>query len=331
MKNLDIYLPNSRAEALDALSKASGARLKSGGSDLLGLLKHGLTEPKSLVDISRVGELSGVQTTASGRIHIGATTTLTEVAEHEALKARGTAIQEAASRVATPLVRNRATVGGNLCQRPRCWYFRHPEYNCSKKGGDTCYAAEGENKYHAIFENVTCNIVHPSNLAPALWALNGRIHVDGKKGAEEIPVDQFFVLPEEDISTEVVLDPDQLVTGISFQGTSKGAGSWYLETREKQSYDWALTCCATHLQLDGNRIEDARVVVSAVAPVPLRREESEAVLKGQTFSEELAWKAADAAIQDATPLRDNKYKIRLLRSTVAHTIIEAAARAKGGR
>jgi xanthine dehydrogenase YagS FAD-binding subunit len=331
MKNFDYYLPSTEAEALEVLKKEKGARLKAGGTDLLPLLKHHLTAPSAIVNLRNVKDLSGIRTTSSGALWIGATTTLDVVAEHPDFKRVATAVAEAAAQTATPLVRSTATVGGNLCQRPRCWYFRHPDYACSKKGGDTCFAAEGENKYHAIFENVTCNIVHPSNLAPALWAMDAVVHVTGGKGKAEIPIADFWVLPEEDIRTEIIIDSDQLIVGVSFKPTGPGSGSWYMEAREKQSYDWALTACAARLDMSGGTVQDARIIAAAVAPVPLRRMEAEAVLKGKAFTEELAWKAADAALSGATPLRDNGYKVRLLRSTVAHTLMEAANRAKGAK
>ena len=331
MKNFDYYLPESTDDARDVLGKVAGARPKAGGTDLMGLMKDALTAPSSVVSLERIGDLSGIKA-AGGGIWIGATTTIAQVAADPRGRAAAGAVADAAEKTATPLVRNRATVGGNLCQRPRCWYFRHPEYPCSKKGGDTCFAQEGENKYHAIFENVTCNIVHPSNLAPALWAHDATIHVLGAKGKKrDIPIDEFWVLPEEDMTREVGLDAGELVTGVTFKPGAKGSGSSYVEVREKQSYDWALTNTAARIDLDNGKVKDLRIIVSAVAPVPMRREEAEAVLKGKTFTEELAWKAGEAAVADATPLRDNKYKIRMLKATVAHTLIEAAGRAKGGK
>lgn len=331
MKNFDYYMPSSADEARDVMQKVAGARPKAGGTDLMGLLKNELTAPTSVVSLEKAGDLAGVKKQGGG-IWIGATTTIAQVADDAIVKAAAGAITDAALKTATPLIRNRATVGGNLCQRPRCWYFRHPDYPCSKKGGETCFAQEGENKYHAIFENVTCNMVHPSNLAPAMWAHDATIHVVNAKGRKSnVPIDEFWVLPEEDMSRECAIEEGDLVTGVTFKPGGKGSGSAYIEVREKQSYDWALTNTAARVDLDGGKVKDIRIIVSAVAPVPLRREEAEAVLEGKTFSEELAWKAGEAAVADATPLRDNKYKIRMLKATVAHTVIAAAERAKGGK
>jgi xanthine dehydrogenase YagS FAD-binding subunit len=197
---------------------------------------------------------------------------------------------------ATPLIRGLATVGGNLCQRPRCWYFRHPDYHCTKKGGTTCFAAEGENKYHAIFDNVTCNIIHPSNLAPALWALDATVHITGPKGPSQISIADFWVLPEEDIKTEIVLDEDQFVTGVSMAPLGAGSASWYMEVREKQSYDWALTACAARIDLSGSQVKDVRIVLGAVAPVPLRKVSAEEVLSGKAFSRLASGLASSAAV-----------------------------------
>jgi xanthine dehydrogenase YagS FAD-binding subunit len=327
MKNFDYYAASDAATAVEVLKSVKGARLKGGGTDLVSLLKDGITRPPALVNLLSAPGLSGIQKTGDRKIRIGATTTIHDVDVNPDLRQRATAVADAANQTATPLLRNRATVGGNLCQRPRCWYFRHPAYPCSKKGGETCYAAEGENKYHAIFDNVTCNIVHPSNLAPALWAFDAEIAVQGPKGSKSIPISDFWVRPEEDIKTEIVLDPDEVVTEVTLTLPEGKSGSAYVEVREKQSYDWALANCACRLDMDGATIKDLRIIVSAVAPVPLRKENAEAILRGKPFSEDLAWKAGQAAVEGATPLRDNAYKIPMLKACVAHTLIAAAKRA----
>lgn len=329
MKNFDYYLPARKAEAAEALKDRPGARLKAGGTDLLPLLKTGIAHAEAVVSLQGVEELRGISK-ADDSFEIGAMTSIADVASHEGLARQATAVAEAAAQTATPLVRNLATLGGNLCQRPRCWYFRHPEYPCTKKGGTTCFAAEGENKYHAIFRNLACNMVHPSNLAPALWAHDAEVLIDGPDGESRMDIAGFWIPPERDMRTEVALKPGQIVAGVRFKALAPGSGSWYLEVKEKSSFDWALTSCACRIDLDGDRVADVRIVLAAVAPVPFRHGGAEEILRGRPFSESQAWKAADAAIQGATPLRDNKYKVRMLRSTVAHSLMEAARRAQGG-
>jgi xanthine dehydrogenase YagS FAD-binding subunit len=331
MKDFTYYMPATPGTAVSALAANEGARPMAGGTDLVALMKEHVLEPPAVVSLLHVKELEGIRILDDGRFEIGAATTIAAIASNEDLRARASVVADAARDTATPLIRNRGTLGGNLCQRPRCWYFRNHDYPCSKKGGTICFAMEGENKYHAIFENVTCNIVHPSNLAPALWALDGEIQVLGPEGQRTTPVAEFWVRPEEDMKTEVALDAGQIVTAARFRPLAAGSGSAYAEVREKQSYDWALVSAAVRVDLEGDRVRDCRIVVSAVAPVPLRREEAEALLRGRTLTEESARAAGAAAVLGATPLRDNGYKVPMLRACVANTILAAAARARGGR
>jgi xanthine dehydrogenase YagS FAD-binding subunit len=328
MKNFDYYLPETAAEARAVATEIGAAPYKAGGTDLLTLLKEGLSAPEAIINLPGAAELRGIQEDDE-KFAIGAMTTLAEIGEHEALRRWAPAVAEAAGTAATPLIRAQATLGGNLCQRPRCWYFRSRDYDCAKKGGTICYTMDGENKYHAIFGNEICCIVHPSNLAPALWAHDARIHVLSAKGAKkEIPIADFWVRPEQDMSTEVALGPGDLVTGVSFEPAESGAGSAYVEAREKQSFDWALVAAAARIELDGSKVTDVRICVSAVAPVPMRVEKAEAALRGQTWSEERARKAGAAAVEGATPLRDNGYKTRMLQACVIHALTTAHERAK---
>ena len=328
MKNFDYYRPENDRQAAELAGKIKNASFKAGGTDLLPMMKDGLREPDAVVNLSQIKAMHGIKVDAEAA-WIGAATTLGDLAEHSGLQKQASAITDAAGKTATPLVRNKATVGGNLCQRPRCWYFRHPEYQCSKKGGDTCYTMEGENKYHAIFENTTCNIVHPSNLAPALWAHDAKLHIKPPTGDQKTTsIADFWILPEEDMSTEIALNKGELLTGVHVPLSKKGQGSAYIEVREKDSYDWAMVATAARIDLDGKKVKDLRIIAAAVAPVPLRMEEAEKVLRGKTFTEELAWKAGTAATADATPLRDNGYKVRMLRACVAHALIKAHTRAE---
>ncbi|MSR75265.1 MAG: xanthine dehydrogenase family protein subunit M [Planctomycetes bacterium] len=326
MKNFDWITPATSAEAVQSAAQA-GRAFMGGGTDLLPLMKSGLREPTGVVSVARIPGMDRIELTVGG-FSIGAGVTLATLCTHADVQRSLPAVADAARLAATPLVRNRATVGGNLCQRPRCWYFRHADYNCSKKGGEVCYAIEGENKFHAIFDNTTCNIVHPSNLAPAFWVHDGVIHVLGAKGERSIKLEDFWVRPEEDIRTEIALEAGELITAVSCRPLGSKSGSAFEEVNEKQSYDWGLVACAVRLSLDGDKAADARIVIGAVAPVPLRREAAEAVLNGKVPNEATAWAAADAAIAGATPLRDNAYKVTMLRACVKNAILAAAARAR---
>lgn len=328
MKNFDWIIPATPAEAVQAGAEKGHAYL-GGGTDLLPLMKSGLADPTGLVRLAGLAGFERLEVTPQG-VGIGAGVTLADLCTEPLVQRALPAVAAAARAAATPLVRNRATVGGNLCQRPRCWYFRHPDYQCSKKGGDTCYAIEGENKYHAIFENTTCNIVHPSNLAPAFWVHDAVLTLLGPKGERRLPIAEFWVRPEEDIRTEIALDQGEMVTRVDCTPLGPNSGSAFEEVNEKQSYDWGLVSCAVRLVLDGDKTSDCRIVVSAVAPVPLRREAAEAVLRGKVPNEAAALAAADAAIEGATPLRDNAWKVTMLKSCVKNAILQAASRARKG-
>ena len=328
MRDFDYYRPGSAKEASRLLAGTSGTSAKAGGTDLLPMLKSGVAEVRGVVNLLGVEELEGI-TVSGEEISIGATTTIASLAENEDVQRAAPGVAEAARLTATPLIRNRATLGGNLAQRPRCWYFRNQEYPCLKKGGATCYAREGENKYHAIFENFMCCMVHPSNLAPALWTHEARVHVIGPRGERSIPMNRFFARPGEKPDSEVRLNPGEVITRVTLKPRGPRSGSSYVEVREKQSFDWALVSAACHLTLDGGgKVERCAVVVSSVAPVPLRRWEAEHVISGRKITEESALEAGEAALEGASPLRDNAYKLRMLKACVADAILEAGRRAE---
>lgn len=329
MKNFDFYRPTTPDEALDVLDKVKDAEPKAGGTDLLTLLKDHIVEPSAIVDLARVPGMAGIETADDGSIRIGAMTTLKDLGENPLVLRTAHAIAHSGGTAATPLVRTRATVGGNLCQRPRCWYFRHEDYDCAKKGGDTCFAQNGENKYHAIFANGGCAIVAPSNMAPALIAHDATIHVQHEKRARQVPAAEFWVKDASDLNRENVLEQDELIVGVSYQ--PRPGGSAYVEVKEKQSYDWAMASCAVRIEVEGKRIKDVRVVLQHVAPMPMRREDAEAIVKGKALTEKLALAAGDEAAEGATPLRDNGYKVQLVRACVADALMQAYARATEGQ
>ncbi|HJU11971.1 MAG TPA: FAD binding domain-containing protein, partial [Candidatus Binataceae bacterium] len=246
-----------------------------------------------------------------------------QVAESSEIRSRYSAIAQAAGTAATPQIRNIATVGGNLLQRPRCWYFRNPDVDCLKKGGLKCYAAEGLNRYHAILAGGPSYIVHPSNLAPALIAFGARARIFGPQGNHEIELEHFFVLPNADVLRENILGPGEILTEITVPAARPNATSVYLEAREKQSFDWPLVSVAVVLERDGSVVRQARIVMGAVAPIPWRVPEAENALTNATLNPRLADQAAALALKRAKPLADNAYKVPIAKALVRRAILQA--------
>jgi xanthine dehydrogenase YagS FAD-binding subunit len=308
-------------QALGALG-AAGALAKAGGVDVMDRLKEGLDAPSRLVNLRGVAGLDGILEGPKG-LHVGALVTLAELDVHPAVRQRYTALAEAAGHAATPQVRNVATVGGNLLQRPRCWYFRSAEFDCRKKGGDRCPAQDGENEYHAIFGNRLCAMVHPSSAAVALVALDAVVEVAGPRGRRELPIEKLFVTPETDLTREHTLATGELLTGIRLP-TASGARSAYMKLGEKESFDWPIAETAVYLEQADGRVTKARIVLGAAAPVPLRATAAEAALTGKPLTPETARAAAAAAVAGATPLSGNAYKVRVLETVVRRTLLTAS-------
>jgi xanthine dehydrogenase YagS FAD-binding subunit len=306
------------------------AVIKAGGVDVMDLLKEGLIAPSRLVNIRQVRGLDRIAEASEAGLRIGPLVTLARLASESSVKARYRALAEAAGRAATPQIRNMATVGGNLLQRPRCWYFRSEAYTCLKKGGTTCFAREGENTYHAIFGNGKCAIVHPSATATALIALGAKLELRGAKGTREVPLEAFFVTPEVDVLRENALGAGEMITEIRVPPQGAGGSSAYLKQGEKESFDWPLAEVAVALDRSGGAVKRASIVLGAAAPVPYRARAAEAALVGKTVSEESAKVAAKAAIEGATPLAQNKYKVAIFEALVRRTIL-AAGESGGGK
>jgi xanthine dehydrogenase YagS FAD-binding subunit len=215
-----------------------------------------------------------------------------------------------------------ASIGGNLAQRPRCWYFRSEDFQCRKKGGTHCFAQDGENDYHAIFDNRTCAIVHPSGIAVPLVALHARLQLTSPKGKRDVLLEEFFVSPEQDVMRENILQPDELITGVTVPATD--ARSAYYKQGEKESFDWPIADVAVALTIQGSRCSKASIVLAAAAPRPYRAKAAEAQLADSTINEDIARKAAKQALADATPLANNSYKIPIFEAIVRRTILRAA-------
>ena len=316
MNNFGWVEPKTISEASEAI-KSGGAAL-SGGIELLCLLKENLIEPKNVVNLKSLSGMRSIET-ADG-IKIGALVTIDEIAANKIVKQDYPVLAQAADSVASPQIRNIGTIGGNLCQRPRCWYFRDSEVNCLKKGGQACYAVAGNNEYHAILGGGPCYIVHPSDLAPALIALAATAVTNERR----IPLEEFFVLPSENLLAENVLNPGEIVTGIEAPQASAGWKGAYYKARERTSFDWALSSCAVALKMSGGAVAEARVVLGGVAPIPWRSKEAEDVLTGSAVSVRTAEAAGKAAVQKAQPMADNAYKIKLSENVVKIAVMNAA-------
>jgi xanthine dehydrogenase YagS FAD-binding subunit len=312
----------SAAQAVERLARP-GARLHAGGTDLLGCLRDDVFDAELVVSIGGLNELRGIERTGEGGLRIGALTTIAELAASERVRQDYPGLAQAAASVASPQLRNQGTLGGNLCQRPRCWYFRG-EFDCAKKGGEKCYAAFGENRYHAIFGGGPCVIVHPSDTAPALIALEAVVRLLGPDGERALPLERFFVLPDQDLHAENVLRQGEIVTEIVLPAAPPGARSSYRKVRERGAWDFALASVALAAHIDAGAISAPRVVLGGVAPTPWRCSAAEELLAGKTLTPVLSARAAEAALGGAEPLEQNGYKLALVRAIVEESLREWA-------
>lgn len=310
---------DSERRALDEL-RTPGSHPHAGGTDLIGCLRDGVFAAEKVVSISGLEGLRGIAETADGGLRIGALTTIADLAASPVIRQRYPGLAQAAGDVASPQLRNQGTLGGNLCQRPRCWYFRG-DFECAKKGGDVCFAVDGENRYHAIFGGGPCHIVHPSDTAPALVALDATVHIAGPGGERRIPLEVFFQLPARKLHAENVLESGDLVTGVSLPPPEEGGKSSYRKVRERGAWDFALTSVALALKWDAGRVERARVVLGGVAPIPWRSPDAERILVDRSLDRASALEAAAAAAKDAEPLSQNGYKVRLVRGIVEDSLL----------
>jgi xanthine dehydrogenase YagS FAD-binding subunit len=322
LPNFDYVRPGSAKDAIKHLSSA-GARIHAGGTDLLNCLRDGVYGADKVVSLSKLPGLKGIKGSGRG-LKIGAMTTITEVATNATIKAQYTALAQAAASVASPQLRNQGTIGGNICQRPWCWYFRGG-YDCVRKGGDTCYAVGGENQYHCIFgsEDI-CYIVHPSDTAPALMALGASVGITGRRGERRVSMDKFFVGPGEDAQKETILEQDEIVTEIVLPAPPQGLKSCYRKVRERQAFDFALAGVALAIQMSGSKVSAASVVLSGAAPVPWRSEAAEKALIGQELDASTMATAAEAAVKGAEPMDNNAYKVPLFKGIIEEELAKLA-------
>jgi xanthine dehydrogenase YagS FAD-binding subunit len=327
MKNFTYYRPTTAEQAVGLLNTKWGAtELLAGGTDLLDLQKEYIAQPDNVVSLTAIKELSGIQVyrdrNPSQYVEIGAATTLAEIAAHATIKQQFPAVAVAAGQIGGPQIRNMGTLGGNLCQRNRCWYFRDEHVHCLLKGGQKCFATDGENQYHAIFtKGHKCVIVNPSTLAPTLIALRAKANVQGAKEKRSLDLAKFFQAPESAEQREHVLSPDEIITSVVLPLPDKNAS---YEVRHKQAYDWPLVQAAAAFKLDGGTASDVRIVLGHVAPTPHVAEAAAKALEGKEVNEQTAEAAGKAATEGAKPLSGNAYKTRLVEVAVKRAVLLAA-------
>jgi xanthine dehydrogenase YagS FAD-binding subunit len=325
MRAFEYVKPATVADAVRELGRSwADAKILAGGIDLLGELKEGIIAPQRIVNIKGISGLRYIRFSEKEGLRLGALVTLEEIETHQVIRQRYTALAEAAHSVGTPQIRNVGTIGGNLCQRPRCWYYRDEHTKCLKKGGPMCFAYNGENKYHAILGGGPCYIVHPSDCAPALIAFRASVTVVSLRGQRTVPLEEFFVLPSRRLDHETILEPDEIVTEIRVPTPAPNTRSTYLKFKERDSHDFAIVGAAVVMRLKGKVCEDVRIVLSGVAPIPWRSPEAEAVLKGKAITPELAEQAGKAAVAKAQPLSQNAYKVPLTQAIVKQAVLRAA-------
>jgi xanthine dehydrogenase YagS FAD-binding subunit len=333
MKAFTNALPKDLRDAVTIAQRArqrgQTAAFAGGGSDLMGMMKERLVTPDVLVYLKPIKGLEGVSdggapgaTGGAASVTIGGLTTLDALSGHATIRRDYSVLAEAAETVATPQIRNVATLAGNVCQRPWCWYYRNG-FKCFKAGGTVCYSVNGENEFHAIFGGGPSYIVHPSDTAPALVALDAKFRLVGPAGERVVPAAEFFTLPKDNPAHENVLRDDEVLAAVLVPRASAGMRSTYRKVMDREAWTHAIVSAAVALHMDsaaGDVCREARIVLGGVAPIPWRLKEVERMLAGQRITPALAAKAGEAAVADARPLAKNRYKVPMTQALVRRTI-----------
>jgi xanthine dehydrogenase YagS FAD-binding subunit len=325
MREFKIAQPRTADELAALLAETQEpVAMMAGGTDLIDELKSGVAAAGLVVDLQTVAGLAGIAAEKDG-LRIGVMTRVVELAENPAVARDYPSLRQAALSLATPQLRNLGTVGGNLCQRPRCWYYRDPQVVCRKKGGFNCFAFQGRNKYHAILGGGSCFIVYPSDLAPALISLGAKATIGSAKGDKVVPLEQFYAPPEVDVRRENVLAKGQFLKSVWVPTPKPGQKAAYVKLKERGTWDFALVSAAVAGVVQGGVFSDIAVVMGGVAPIPWRLKKAEDVLRGKPATEASIRQAADAALMDASPLRENGFKADLVYAALKEAVLAAAA------
>jgi len=322
MNNFEYANPATVQEAVGLLgTKWGDADVLAGGTDLISLMKDLVHTPKRVVNIKNIKELGGIQKTGDG-LRIGATVTMDELAKNADVIAGWKSIADAAAGIPSPQIRHMGTAGGDLCQRPRCWYYRQGFGLLGMKEGKSL-VTDGDNRYHSIFGDGPAYFVSPSSLGPALVAFNARVKLVGPKGAREVAVSKFFLTPKDDMTREIALQPNEILTEILVPAAGTVRSATY-EVRQKEALDWPLAAAAVTLTMNGATVTSAKVVLGHVAPTPWESAQAEAALKGKTINDATAEAAGKAAVQGAKPLSQNAYKVTLAKVAVKRALLQAS-------
>jgi len=321
MQTFEYANPASLKEATGLLAAAWGeADVLAGGTDLITLMKDSLHTPKRVVNIKSIHELGGIVRTAAG-LRIGATVTMDELAHSAEVRAAYPALADAAAGIPSPQIRHMGTVGGDLCQRPRCWYYRQGFGLLAMKDGKSLVVG-GENLYHAIFGGGPAYFVSASSLGPALIALGANVMLVSARGAREVPVKDFFVAPRNENTREIAMRPDEILTEIVVHGAPTHSATY--EVRQKEALDWPLAAASVAIQMKGAVVGSARIVLGHVAPTPWEAKAAGEWLAGKTITIETAGAAGKAAVEGAQPLSHNAYKVTLAKTAVKRALLAAA-------
>ena len=325
MRPFEYASPTTPAQAISLLGTTWGsAEVLAGGSDLLALMKEEVVHPRRLVNIKEIKELKGITSTPQG-LRIGSLTTLNDLAVNEDVVKDYPALHNALFEAASPQIRHVATIGGNLCQRPRCWYFRNGFGLLPKGENGKDVVAEGQNRFHAILGNDgPAKFVSPSTIAPVLIAYGAKVRLLGPRGKRELPLEKFFIIPKADGQREHDLKPNEIVTEILLPPAGEMKVAHY-EIRQKALFDWPLAMSAVALKMDGSTVKSARIVLGYVAPVPWISQEAAQAMVGKGVLDDTAEAAGDAAVKSARPLSHNAYKVQLARVAVKRAILKAAS------
>jgi xanthine dehydrogenase YagS FAD-binding subunit len=329
MQAFEYAHPKTKQQAVALLGSRWGeAEILAGGTDLLSLMKNYVVTPKRVVNIKNIEELAGIAWAAQDLV-IGALVTLEELGENKTIREDFQALAQAAAGVTSPQIRNLGTVGGDLCQRPRCWYFRNGFALLARDETGRSLVPQGENRYHDILGNTgPAYFVNPSSLAPALIALGARARFFGPKGQREVPLADFFAIPKSDSERENVLQPNEILTHVVVPAAARGLHSATYEVRQREALDWPLATASVALKTQAGKVTTARIVLGHVAPIPWAATEAERWLVGQSISEQTAARAGEEAVRGARPLSGNAYKVQLARVAVKRALLQAEARTR---